>query len=38
MANDDAYSKKTLPKGHPKRGEWQLKAKKLPSERKGYNV
>lgn len=27
MAKDDAYGKKTLPKGHPKRGEWQISKK-----------
>ena len=37
---EEAYSKKTLPKKHPKHGEWNMvpTAKKLPSERKDYNV
>ena len=27
MAKDDAYGKKTLPKGHPKHGKWNLSGK-----------
>jgi len=34
---DDAYGKKTLPKGHPKRGEWQLSKKGKKSLDKDFN-